>query len=37
MAAINFDSQAVKKTGKAVRRSGRPDPEPDYKGDQCCQ
>ena len=23
MAAINFDSQAVKKAGKAVRRSGR--------------
>ena len=31
MAAIHFDSQACKKTGKAVGRGGRPDPEPDYE------
>ena len=37
MAAINFDSPGSKKQVKVVRRSGRPDPEPDYKGDQCCQ
>ncbi len=34
MAAINFDSQAVKKTGKTVRRGCRPDPESDHKSDQ---
>lgn len=37
MAAINFDSQAVKKQAKLLEEAGRPDPEPDYKGDQCCQ